>query len=215
MTGGLDSLYFYTQDVTSQYRFTYRKVQALRYYTQINHKFNDKNDLKATVFARYNNVGQNPHYRIKDDYKPWDGTGDPNLAHGQINENEFYSIGSVVQDRIKTNKFEVTAGVSFDYSPNTYFAKYIKIHKTDDAIYDTYQETDSLLTDYEVKLFNVGGFANVEYKLSKQFKLLAAFRYDNINYDYRIIWEQKLIQALLIPMILIMLLLQNSELDIS
>jgi len=184
MTGGLDSIYFYSQNVTSQYRFTYRKVQALRYYSQLNHQINDYNNLKATVFARYNNVGQNPHYRIKDDYKPWTGTGDPNLAHGQINENEFYSIGSVIQDQIKTEKLDVTAGVSLDYSPNSYFAKYIKVHKTDDDIYDTYQETDSLLTDYEVKIFNAGLFANAEYKLNENLKLLAAFRYDNINYDY-------------------------------
>ncbi len=184
MTGGLDSLYFYSQNVTSQYRFTYRKVQALRYYSQINHQISKKNYLRATLFARFNKVGQNPHYRIKDDYKPWAHTGDPNLAHGQINENKFYSIGSVIQDQVKTEKLNLTGGISFDYSPNSYYAKYIKVHKTDDAIYDTYQETDSLLTDYNVNLFNVGIFANAQYKLNDQFKFLAAFRYDNINYDY-------------------------------
>ncbi len=185
MTGGLDSLYFYGQDYTSQYRFTYRKVKALRYYTQLVSNTSDANQIKATVFARYNDVEQNPHYRIKDDYKPWAHTGDPNLAHGEINDNTFYSVGTILQDNYKTGKFNLTGGVSVDYSPNSYYAKYIRVHKTDDAIYDTYQETDSLKTDYNIDVLNIGLYANAEYKISKSFKLLASARYDNINYDYQ------------------------------
>jgi len=184
MTGGLDSLYFYTEDYTSQYRFTYRKVQAMRYYTRLNHKTSDNNDIKATIFARYNKVGQNPHYRIKDD-KSWSNpTGDPHLAHSEENENKFYSLGAILEDTYKTNKLNLSGGISTDFSPSSYYAEYIKVHKTDDAIYDSYQKTDSILTDYEVKLMNVGVYANAEYKVSNAIKLLAAFRYDNINYDY-------------------------------
>ena len=185
MTGGLDSLYFYGQDYTSQYRFTYRKVQALRYYTQLISNLTDEHQIKASIFARYNVVGQNPHYRIKDDYKPWAHTGDPHLAHGEINENKFYSVGTILEDTYKLKKWRITKGVSVDYSPNSYYAKYIRIHKTDDAIYDSYQETDSLKTDYKVNLLNIGVYANAEYKVSPALKLLASARLDNINYDYK------------------------------
>jgi iron complex outermembrane receptor protein len=184
MTGGLDSLYFYGQDYTSQYRFTYRKVKALRYYTKLVSNLSDRHQVKATVFARYNQVGQNPHYRIKDDYKPWTGTGDPNLAHGEINENKFYSVGTILEDTYKLKRLSISKGVSIDYSPNSYYAKYIKIHKTDDAIYDTYEETDSLKTNYDVNILNIGVYANAEYKVSNAFKLLASARLDNINYDF-------------------------------
>ena len=185
MTGGLDSLYFYGQDYTSQYRFTYRKVRALRYYSQLVYDFNENNQLNSRIFARYNDVGQNPHYRIKDDYKPWNGTGDPHLAHSEINDNQFYSIGTVIQDQYTKDKLKLTGGISLDYSPNSYKANYIRVHKTDDAIYDYYQKTDSVLSDYKVNLFNVGIYANAEYKFSEKFKLLGAFRYDNISYDYK------------------------------
>jgi len=184
MTGGLDSIYFYDKDYTSQYRFTYRKVQALRYYTQLVSNLTDQHQVKATIFGRYNNVGQNPHYRIYDDYKPWTGTGDPNLAHGEINENEFYSIGTILEDTYKFKKLSITKGVSVDYSPNSYYAQYIKVHKTDDAIYDSYEVTDSIKTDYDVDILNIGVYANAEYKVSDAFKLLASARIDNINYDY-------------------------------
>ncbi len=184
MTGGLDSLYFYGKDYTSQYRFTYRKVKALRYYTQLVYDLNENNQLNSRIFARYNDVAQNPHYRIKDDYKPWTGTGDPNLAHSEINDNKFYSIGAIVQDQYTRKQLKLTGGISADYSPSSYNATYIKVHKTDDAIYDYYQVTDSILSDYEVKLFNLGFYANAEYKFNDQLKLLGAFRYDNISYDY-------------------------------
>ena len=185
MTGGLDSAYFYGRDYTSQYRFTYRKVQALRYYTQLISRLSTMHQIKAVIFGRYNVVGQNPHYRIKDDYKPWNHTGDPHLAHGEINENKFYSIGTILEDSYHGTKWSLTKGVSVDYSPNSYWAKYIRIHKTDDAIYDYYEETDSIKTDYQVNLLNIGLYAHAEYKLSPSFKVLASARLDNINYDYK------------------------------
>ncbi len=177
MTGGLDSTYFYGQDYTSQYRFTYRKATALRYYSRLYYGINENNRLKATVFARYNVMGQNPHYRIKND------RNDPNLAHGQINENSFYSFGFNLTDDYQNGPFKATAGVSLDISPSSYWAEYIRVHRTDDRIYDTYEETDSLLTDYDVKITNRAVFANAEYQLLTSLKLLGGFRYDYIAYD--------------------------------
>ena len=184
MTGGLDSTYFYGQDYTSQFRFTYRKAKALRYYSRLNYRFNDAHTGRATVYARYNVMGQNPHYRIKDD-KNWQNPGgDPNLAHGQINENKFTSLGFIYNHEYKTDNLKLTGGFSVDNSPASYWAKYIRVHKTDDAIYDTYEETDSLLTDYEVNVFNSALFGSAEYKITEDIKLLGGFRYDKITYDF-------------------------------
>ncbi|NPA43420.1 MAG: TonB-dependent receptor [Chlorobi bacterium] len=184
MTGGLDSMYFYGRDYTSQYRFTYRKATALRYYSRLFYDWNQANRSRATVFARYNVMGQNPHYRIKDDYNPRNGTGDPNLAHGEINENSFRSIGLIADHTYESGPFKVTAGAYTDYSPASYWAKYIRVHKTDDAIYDTYEETDSLLTDYDVKVFNTAFYGSATYKITDAFKVLGGFRYDYISYNF-------------------------------
>jgi len=184
MTGGLDSTYFYSQDYRSQYRFTYRKALAVRYYSRFLYNIDEHNRSTATVYARYNVMGQNPHYRIKDDYNPWTGTGDPNLAHGQINENKFTSLGLILDHEYSNGPFKIKGGLSIDNSPASYWAKYIQVHKTDDNIYDSYIETDSLLTDYEVKVFNNAAFASAEYKLTDRFKLLGGFRYDYISYNF-------------------------------
>ncbi len=179
MTGGLDSLHFYTKDYVSQYTFTYRKVKALRYYTQLDYRLNEHNRMKAMVFGRYNDVAQNPHYRIKDIR----GTSD--RAKGEINDNKFWSLGTVIQDQYTDGNLKLIMGLSLDYSPNSYESYFIEVHKTDDGIYDAYVATDSLLSWYDVNLLNVGYYTSVAYKFSDYFKLLGAFRYDNINYDFK------------------------------
>jgi len=184
MTGGLDSAYFYSQDYTSQYRFTYRKVTALRFYNRLYYDWNGNHKTQATLFARYNVMGQNPHYRIKDDLNRNNPDGDPHLAHGEINQNKFLSTGAVINHEISGKKWKLTLGTSVDYSPASYWAKYIRIHKTDDAIYDSYEETDSLLTDYDVDVLNAAFSGSGAYRVTESFKLLGGFRYDFIQYDF-------------------------------
>ena len=187
MTGGLDSAYFYGQDYTSQQTFTYRKVDALRFYSKLTKIWSPSSKTIVTGFFRDNSIKQNPHYRIKDDYKPWTGKGDKNLAHSEINDNSFYSIGTIIHHKTGFDflNTKISGGLSIDYSPNTYVANYIRVHKTDDKIYDSYEETDSVLTDYEVYLLNTGAYLQAEISPVDKLKLVAALRYDKFSYDYR------------------------------
>lgn len=187
MTGGLDSAYFFGENYSSQQTFTYRKVNTFRASSKLTHYWSDKDKTAATVFFRNNSIGQNPHYRIKDDYNPWSGSGDKNLAHSEINDNSFYSIGAIVHHQKKWSKMDskLAFGASLDYSPNTYKANYIRVHKTDDKIYDSYTETDSVLTDYEVDLLNSGAYLQGEFSPIKRMKISAALRFDQFSYDYR------------------------------
>jgi outer membrane receptor protein involved in Fe transport len=45
--------------------------------------------------------------------------------------------------------------------------------------------TDCVLTDYEVDLINIGTYANLDIKLTKNLQLTAALRYDQLNFDFR------------------------------
>ena len=187
MTGGLDSTFFFEQNYASQQTFTYRKVDALRFYSKTTYLWSENAKTIFTGFYRNNSIKQNPHYRIKDDYKPWTGKGDKHLAHSEINDNSFYSLGFILHQQVGFDflNTKISGGVSVDYSPNTYVANYIRVHKTDDKIYDSYEETDSVLTDYEVNLLNTGAYLQWEISPLEKMKLVAALRYDKFSYDYK------------------------------
>lgn len=186
MTGGLDSTNFYSQDFTSLQTFTYRTVEALRIKSSLVHYWNTNSKTNFTGFIRNNAIGQNPHYRVKDDYQPWSGTGNPLLAHGEINVNSFKSYGGVVQhqETFKTLKTKWISGVSIDYSPNDYSAKYIEIDKNTAGLYTGYAESDSLLADYQVGLLNTAAYTQLQITPLKNLNILGAVRYDRIDYNY-------------------------------
>lgn len=186
MTGGLDSTNFFSQDFTSLHTFTYRKVNALRFRSTLTEYWSENSKTSLTAFARNNSVAQNPHYRVKDDYKSWAGTGNPLLAHGEINDNKFQSYGLVAQHKqsFKFLKTKWISGISADFSPNTYTANYIAIDKSIDGIYTGFTKTDSLLADYQVGLLNTSAYTQIEVTPLKNTKLIAGLRYDRIDYDY-------------------------------
>lgn len=189
MTGSLDSTFFFGENYSSQQTFTNRAVDALRAKLTYNHYWEGGVKTTVAAFARDNSIKQNPSYRVKDDYSPWSNPdGDPNLAHGEINDNSVQSMGLVAQHRTQFNVLEgmnVTLGSSFDSSPNSFEANYIKIAKSDENIYTGFTTTDSVLTDYKVDLFNFGAYANIDVKLTKQLQLTAALRYDQLNFDFK------------------------------
>ena len=186
MTGGLDSTNFYSQDFSSLHSFTYRSVKALRAKSTISNYWSKKSKSSLTAFFRDNKIGQNPHYRIKDDYKPWLGSGNPLLAHGQENINSFKSYGAVAQHMQRLNFLNLKwiSGASIDFSPNDYKANYISIDKNPIGLYTGYEKTDSLLADYKVGLLNTALYTQIELSPLKNLKFVAALRYDRIDYDY-------------------------------
>jgi outer membrane receptor protein involved in Fe transport len=169
--------------------FTYRKVEALRYRSTLTHTWKGGSRTTASVIYRDNSIGQNPAYRIKDDYRKQGSLyrGNKSLAHGEINESGFSSYAMVAQHKqnFKWRRTSVTGGLSADLSPSDYFASYIRIKKdTVTNKYISYQPTDSILTNYQTRLNNYAAFVNLEMSVTEKLRLTAAVRYDAFHYDF-------------------------------
>lgn len=177
--GGLDSTHFYNEDYISFYRFTYRKVDAFRLRSTLSKEWNDHNKTSFTVFHRNTSIGQNPFYSIGNI------RGNPSKAKGQINEDAFKSYGTVLQH---TKKFggnsKWITGISADFSPATYNARYIDIDKDAKGIFYNYTSRDSALTSYNVDLLNTAVYTQLEYSPLSKLKLVAAARYDRFDYKF-------------------------------
>ncbi len=188
MTGSLDSARFYSREYSSLHTFTNRAVWALRSKVQYKRYWTDQAKTSATIFFRDNSIRQIPSYRVKDDWSPWGNpTGNKNLAHGESNNNSYKSFGALVQHRQEFDFWQtaLTVGASIDVSPNTYQANYISIVKNDEGVYTDYvNEVDSMLTNYEVGLVNPAGYVQLEMTPFRNFKLVAAARYDAFIYNY-------------------------------
>jgi outer membrane receptor protein involved in Fe transport len=189
MPGGVDSAMYATKTFVNPQTFTYRKVDALRYRSTLNHSWNSNSKSTVSIIYRDNTIGQNPNYRIKDDYRKvgnaWVGKKD--LAHGEINESSFNSYAFVAQHKQKFawNKTAVTGGVSIDFSPSGYEASYIRIKKDTVAKkYVSYVQPDSVLTDYQTRITNYAAFASVEFSPVQKIRFVASLRYDLFNYDF-------------------------------
>jgi len=146
---------------------------------------------KSTISLVYrdNAIGQNPNYRIKDDYRKsgnaW--TGKKDLAHGEINESSFNSYAVVAQHKQNLNwkKTVVVGGLNVDFSPSAYNAAYIRIKKdTLSNKYVGYKQTDSLLTKYQTNISNYAAFASIEISPVEKLRVVASLRYDLFNYDF-------------------------------
>lgn len=187
MTGSLDSANFFGQQYSSVHTFTNRAVRATRFKSAFTHFWNPNSKTTATGILRSNSIRQNPSYRVKDDYTPWGNpNGDPNLAHGEENDNSFRSFAGIVQHTQKFNTLgaSLTFGGSADYSPNRYEANYISIARSDGGIYSGFTSTDSVLTDYQVGLLNLAGYVQGEISPWERLSLMGALRFDHFGYDY-------------------------------
>jgi outer membrane receptor protein involved in Fe transport len=189
MAGGIDSAMFASRSFDNPQTFTYRKVYALRYHSTLTQLWKDDSKTTLSVLYRKNSIGQNPAYRIKDDYRLQGGvfTGRKDAAHGEINESSFNSYAIIAQHRqnLFMNKGSVVAGASIDLSPSTYNAQYIRINKDSVANkYVGYANTDSVLTDYSTNLNNYAAFVNVDYSPLEKLRLVASLRYDLFSYRF-------------------------------
>jgi outer membrane receptor protein involved in Fe transport len=178
--GGLDSAHFYDEDYNSFYRFTYRKADAFRLRSTLSKKWNENNSTNFTLFYRNTSVGQNPFYSIAN------VSGNEAKATGQINDDAFKSYGAIVQHSKKINALHTkwTTGISVDYSPATYLAQFIKIHKDANGVYGQYFESDSILTNYNVGLLNTAAYTQIEYNPITKLRIVLATRYDRLDYNF-------------------------------
>ncbi len=179
-TGGLDSTRFFRKEYSSQQTFTYRKVNALRLRSTLEHAWDATNHTQATLLFRQNAIGQNPFYAISN------VRGNPLKATGEINEDAFASYGFIAQHR-KSFPFlnaSLIAGLSADYSPATYTARFIDVDRSEAGVYTGFTASDSLLTHYAVDLLNTALYTQAEISPVDQLKLVAALRYDRLDYTF-------------------------------
>jgi outer membrane receptor protein involved in Fe transport len=180
MLGSPDSIHFANKDYSTPQTFTYRKVPALRYKSQLFHQWNDNSATQVAFVFRDNSVQQNPSYRVKND------AGNASLAHGEINESAFNSYMVVMQHQQSFSflNSKLIAGVSDDESPSTYNSRYIRIRRDDRGYYVDYTTTDSVLSRYTTDISNLASYVHYEAGLFKGLKLTAALRYDLYHYHF-------------------------------
>ena len=125
--GTLDSTRFYSRRYQSNNRFTNRVVTAVRSSLRLEHTWSETQQTALTGFYRYNSTGQLPSYFISDVRV----NGVYQSSNGQVNNQSFKSYGALAQHRIDLGflNSRLIVGGYFDYSPSTYFARYLTIQK--------------------------------------------------------------------------------------
>lgn len=187
MTGSLDSIGFFGQEYSSLHTFTNRDVSTMRFRSNLSQLWNENSKTDFNLILRKNSIKQNPSYRVRNDASFSNPNGDVNLAHGEVNDNAFKSIAGIVQHKQSFDWLgaSITGGLSADMSPNTYKSNYISIFRNDAGMYESFTESDSVLTDYEVGLTNLAGYLQGEVSPIDRLRIMAAVRYDHFIYDYK------------------------------
>jgi len=180
MTGSLDSTNFFGRGYSSLQTFTYRQVDATRIRTALTHDWNETNSTEVALSWRDNSVGQLPSYRVRND------RFNASRATGEINDNSFTSYVANVQHKTFLDFMQsaLTVGVAGDLSPSTYDADFLEIQRDSDGRYISYTDMDSVLTDYDIDLINTAAYAQFEFTPVQNLRVVAALRYDRIDYDY-------------------------------
>lgn len=180
MTGTLDSIKFANKDYATPHTFTYRSVNALRIRSTVDFTWCGNSQTQFSVLYRNNAVGQNPSYSVA-------STSNPLLYKGQINRNSFNSYMAIAQHIQKFGwlSSRIVAGASIDNSPQSYYARFIWIHReSPTGKFTSYQSTDSLLQDFKTSITNLAGFVNYDFVPVKNIRIVAAVRYDAFRYGF-------------------------------
>ncbi len=179
MTGGLDSAHFYGKDYHSFYTFNYRKVKAWRARLGWKHQEGKQWHSQLIFYYRNNQIGQNPHYRIR-------ATDDPLKASGEINKDFFQSYGLQGQyfKNFKKWNTALLAGFQAEYSPAGYLAHFIRIAKNRAGYFVHYAVTDSLLTDYRVAIYNEAAYLRLQSMPLRRLRMVVGLRYDRLDYRF-------------------------------
>jgi outer membrane receptor protein involved in Fe transport len=179
--GSLDSVHFANKNYSTLYTFNYRITTALRFKSQLSHIWNSNSESQITVAYRNNSVKQNPSYYVTNNFS------NPLLANGQVNSSSFNSYMIIAQHVQKINwlQSKLIVGASTDISPSTYVANYIKIQRDAAGKYVSFNNTDSVLSNYKTGIGNVASYINYDAHLTKGLKLIAALRYDLYHYNFQ------------------------------
>ncbi|MFY7888786.1 MAG: TonB-dependent receptor [Spirosomataceae bacterium] len=186
MSGSTDSIAFYNRSYVGTSDFTYRKAFSVRSRVTLDHQWKDGSTSFITAFYRNNRHGQNPAYSIS-----WRTPS--TTASGQVNSNNFSSTGIIAQHTQKINFWnsKLIVGTTLDFSPNDYWAYYVKLSaqlRADKKSVEKYtiaqERPDSLLTSYTAQIHNIGTYAQYEFEPHKNVRFSLGLRYDRMSFDY-------------------------------
>jgi iron complex outermembrane receptor protein len=181
--GTLDSAHFYSRSYASNNRFTNRVVTAVRGSLRLANDWNPAQQTALTGFYRYNSTGQLPSYyladvRVNDVYQS---------SNGQVNNQSFNSYGALAQHRADLDFLHsrLIVGGYFDYSPSTYFARYLTVQKdVATNFYTGYTDTGRYLDDYQIDLYNAAAYAQYEVQATEALRIVGGLRYDRVQYNF-------------------------------
>ncbi len=178
--GALDSLNFYSRNISSLQTFTYREMGATRIRSTLRKTWSERQRSRFTVFYRNARIAQLPYWRVRTK------RNNRREATGEINEDEFWSLGFITQHEVFFSPLNsrFLFGASFDNSPATYWAEYIDVKKDDEGRYASFTASDSLLSDYSVRIQNAAAFLRYEMQPMKNLRVITSLRFDHLAYDY-------------------------------
>lgn len=185
-SGSVDSVAFYSRQYVSTTDFTYRKSYSLRTRLTFEKDWNNGSQSFITVFARDNKHGQNPSYGIR-----W--TSGAATARGEINSNDFKSLGVIAQhsQRFKFLNSKATIGTTVDFSPNDYWSYQIDLaaqlradKKSVEKYTITKERPDIKIADYNADIRNTALYLQYDFEPIKNLRVSAGLRYDNMSFDF-------------------------------
>ncbi|WP_223651140.1 TonB-dependent receptor [Hymenobacter psoromatis] len=181
--GTLDSARFYSRSYASNNRFTNRVVTAVRASLRLEHDWSPAQQTAFTAYTRYNSTGQLPSYYIADVR----ANGVYQSSNGQVNNQSFHSYGALVQHRADLGflNSRLIVGGYFDYSPSTYYARYLTIQKdVVNNFYTGYTDTGRYIDDYKTDLYNAAAYAQYEVQATEALRIVGGLRYDRVQYNF-------------------------------
>ncbi len=185
-SGSVDSIAFYNRQYVSTTGFTYRKAYSLRTRLTFEKDWTNGSQSFITAFGRDNKHGQNPSYQIR-----W--TTGSSVATGQINSNDFQSLGIIAQhtQKLKFMNSKAVVGTTLDYSPNDYWAYQIDLaaqlradKKSVEKYTITKERPEIKLADYHADIHNSAIYAQYDFEPIKNLRISAGLRFDNMAFDY-------------------------------
>ncbi|MFD2520620.1 TonB-dependent receptor [Emticicia soli] len=185
-SGSVDSVAFYNRQYISTTDFTYRKSYSLRTRLTFEKDWNNGSQSFITVFGRDNKHGQNPSYGIR-----W--TSGATTARGEINSNNFKSLGVIAQhtQNFKFLNSKAIIGTNVDFSPNDYWSYQIDLAaqlRADKKSVEKYtivkERPDIKIADYKADIRNTAIYLQYDFEPIKNLRISAGLRYDNMSFDF-------------------------------
>ncbi|MHA8102852.1 TonB-dependent receptor [Aquirufa nivalisilvae] len=184
--GNIDSIGFYSRTYKSPADFTYRSSFSSRSRITLEHKGANHSFSSLTAFYRKNSLGQNPAYSIA-----W--TAPSTTASGQINSNDFTSLGIMGQHSRQFTwlNAKLITGFLLDRSPNMYWAYRINLNATlrpDKKSVEKYEIAsvlpNSYLANYQAVIWNKAVYAQWDLHPIEQLRISLGGRFDDMSFDY-------------------------------